>query len=82
MKRLSAILVGSILCAVCWPVAAHELALDANGCHQDGIYGKYHCHEGKHAGETFVSKDEYPQEENGGAALTVDRGEPFVGIMK
>jgi len=60
MRKFLAIFVLSILSGVGGTVSAHELALDGNGCHQDGKYGKYHCHEGKYAGESFVSATNYP----------------------
>jgi len=60
MKALLAIAVFSIASAVFKPAQAHEMTLDDNGCHRDGIYGKYHCHGGNHAGESFVSVADYP----------------------
>jgi len=61
MEKFLAIFMFSILSGVTGTVNAHELALDAHGCHQDGKYGKYHCHEGKYAGESFVSANDYPE---------------------
>ena len=60
MKPFLAIFIISIVSAVCGPVHAHDITLDDNGCHRDGKYGLYHCHEGKYAGESFVSLDDYP----------------------
>ena len=50
----------AVVCIATGPAHAHELKLDDNGCHRDGAYGKYHCHEGDHAGDSFVSADDYP----------------------
>jgi len=60
MKLLLATFALSVTYLSAGPVLAHELKLDDNGCHSDGAYGKYHCHEGAYAGESFVSLDDYP----------------------
>lgn len=50
----------SLLMCVSVPAQTHDLTLDKRGCHQDGVYGKYHCHEGEFAGEVFVAREDYP----------------------
>lgn len=35
---------------------AHGGGLDDQGCHNDSSTGQYHCHQGKHAGESFDSE--------------------------
>jgi len=69
MKLFLATSVMSIAFAVSGPVVAHDLKMDDNGCHQDGVYGKYHCHEGDYAGQSFVSVDDYPGEASQPPAL-------------
>jgi len=64
MKALLTIFLLTFLCTAPGSVKAHDMTLDENGCHRDGIYGKYHCHEGEHANETFVRKRDYPAQAN------------------
>ncbi len=60
MKLFLALMLLLLMSAVPVLGQAYELKLDANGCHKDGKYGKYHCHEGAHAGESFISHKDYP----------------------
>ena len=60
MKALLTIFVLTIVCCASGSVYAHDMKLDENGCHRDGLYGKYHCHEGEHSTKTFVRKSDYP----------------------
>ena len=60
MRFVVTIVLLLLMSGVSAPGHAHELQLDNNGCHQDGRYGLYHCHEGDYADESFISRKDYP----------------------
>jgi hypothetical protein len=46
--------------------AAHSGMVDGYGCHRGRDKVSYHCHEGKFAGRTFKSKEEFLRQLRGG----------------
>jgi hypothetical protein len=72
MKAMITLSILMVVSAGSGPVLAHDMTLDRNGCHRDGKYGKYHCHEGEYAGKSFVSANDYPGSANFSSKLAQD----------
>ena len=45
-----------IFCAIAFPAAAHNGAVDSYGCHANVAHGTYHCHSGPLARRQFPSQ--------------------------
>ncbi len=58
MKTALLFLAGLFYLIMPGPAAAHDAALDRNGCHDNRPWSGYHCHQGPLAGQYFRSQTE------------------------